>query len=52
MREKLQNHKIKWQWSWRGGSVVVFAVVIVVVVAVNLRDVSTNGSGWPLRLDI
>ena len=50
MREKLQNHKIKWQWSWRGGSVVV--VVVVVVVAVNLRDVSTNGSGWPLRLDI
>ena len=50
MREKLQNHKIKWQWSWRGGSVVV--VVVEVVVVVNLRDVSTNGSGWPLRLDI
>ena len=48
MREKLQNHKIKWQWSWWGGSV----VVVVVVVVVNLRDVSTNGSGWPLRLDI
>ena len=48
MREKLQNHKIKWQWLWWGGSV----VVVVVVVVVNLRDVSTNGSGWPLRLDI